>query len=187
LTVPPFARGKSVSPRTSRLPLLRNARTQLLTVSRRTGISVNEDDFYLKIAHALSGCQLVEQELKLYITEALDLAKKCIGERMPFKMSGDDYADYSLEKLIQIFGKLSNNETLLAELAKFKTERNFLSHRGITHCLDYEGELFQSTASEFRNRFDAIQTEARRLMLALHEEANKFRSHSWFDDTTKTR
>ena len=148
---------------------------------------MNEDDFYLKIAHALSGCQLVEQELKLYITEALEFANKCIDERMPFKMSGDDYADSSLERLIQIFGKLSNNEALLAELAKFKTERNFLSHRGITHCLDHEGELFQSTASEFQNRLDAIQSEARRLRLALHEEANKFRSHLWFDDTTRAR
>jgi hypothetical protein len=34
-----------------------------------------KDDFYLKVAYALSGCQLVEQELKLYITQALELAK----------------------------------------------------------------------------------------------------------------
>ena len=47
---------------------------------------MDEDDFYLKVAHALSGCQLVEQQLKLYITEALELAKKCIGKKMPFKI-----------------------------------------------------------------------------------------------------
>jgi len=47
---------------------------------------MDEDDFYLKVAHALSGCQLVEQELKLYITKALDLAKKCIGDKMSFKI-----------------------------------------------------------------------------------------------------
>ena len=74
---------------------------------------MDEDDFYLKIARALSGCQLVEQELKLYITEALELAKKRIGNKMPFKMSGEDYANSSLEGLIKIFKKLSDNETLV--------------------------------------------------------------------------
>lgn len=107
---------------------------------------MDEDDFYLKVAHALSGCQLVEQELKLYITEALDLAKKCIGDKMQFKISGEDYANSSLEGLIKIFKKLSDNETLVTELNQFKDERNFLSHKGITHCLDYEGELSHSTA-----------------------------------------
>ena len=147
---------------------------------------MDEDDFYLKVAYALSGCQLVEQELKLYITEAFELAKKCIGDEMPFRMSGEDYADASLERLIEIFKKLSNNEALMAELRRFKDERNFLSHKGITHCLDYEGELFHSIAFEFQDRLEAIQAEALRLRIALHEEANKFRASLWFDDLTKS-
>jgi hypothetical protein len=72
----------------------------------------NEDDFYLEVAHALSGCQLVEQELKLYITEAFELVRKCVGDKMHFKMSGDDYADSSLERLITTFKKLSDNQRL---------------------------------------------------------------------------
>ena len=146
---------------------------------------MKDDAFYLKVAHALSGCQLVEQELKLYITEALDLAKKYIGEKMPFKMSGEDYANSSLGKLIEVFEKLSGNDILVTELGRFRNERNFLSHKGITHCLDYEGELFESTAAEFEIRLVAIQREALRLRLALHEEANKFRGYLWFDDLTK--
>ncbi|MDP2784854.1 MAG: hypothetical protein Q8O38_09735 [Sulfurimicrobium sp.] len=138
---------------------------------------MDTDDFYLRVAHALSGCQLVEQELKLYITEALDLAKKCIGDRMPFKVSGENYADSSLERLIEAFRKLSDNDALVTELRQFKDERNFLSHKGITHCLDYEGELFHKTAVEFQDRLEAIQSEAQRLRNALHEEANKFRGH----------
>lgn len=143
---------------------------------------MDKDDFYLKVAHALSGCQLVEQQLKLYITEALELAKKCIGKKMPFKIVGEDYADSSLERLIDIFRKLSDNEPLVVSLRKFKDERNFLSHKGITHCLDYEGELFHSTAIEFQNRLAAIEVEAHQLYIAIHEEANKFRGHLWFDD-----
>lgn len=146
---------------------------------------MEEDNFYLQVAHALSGCQLVEQELKLYITEALDLARKCIEEKMPFKICGDDYADSSLERLIETFKKLSDNDVLVSELGQFKKERNFLSHKGIAHCLDYEGELFHSTAIEFQERLEKIQIDARRLRVAIHEEANKFRVHLCFDVLTK--
>lgn len=145
---------------------------------------MDRDDFYLKVAHALSGCQLVEQELKLYITEALELAKKRIGKTMPFKMSGEDYADSPLGRLIETFKKLSSNEELVTQLRQFKDERNFLSHRGITHCLDYEDELFQSAVLEMQGRLEAIQVEAQRLRSAIHEEANKFRGDLWFDDLT---
>lgn len=147
---------------------------------------MKEDDFYLKVAHALSGCQLVEQQLKLYIAQGLELAKKCIGKTMPFRMTGEDYADSSLERLIGIFRKLCDNEALVADLGQFKDERNFLSHKGITHCLDLEGELFHSTAIEFQDRLAAIQTEAQRLYISIDEEANKFRVHLWFDDLTQS-
>jgi hypothetical protein len=143
---------------------------------------MDTDDFYLRVAHALSGCQLVEQELKLYVSEAFDLVQKCVAGKLPFSMSGEDYADASLEKLIEIFRKLSTNTPLVTELRKFKDERNFLSHKGIAHCLDPDGELDYGNASEFQARLSAIQPEAQRLRIAIHDEANKFRGHLWFDD-----
>lgn len=138
--------------------------------------------FYLKVAYALSGCQLIEQELKLYITEALELSRKCIGKRLPFKLSGDDYADSSLERLIEVFRKLTDNHQLVKDLRRLKEERNFLSHKGIAQCLDYEGELQESTALEFQARLEAIQAEAIRLRTELHEEANKFRPELYFGE-----
>lgn len=56
-------------------------------------------DFHLKVAQALTGCQLVEQELKLYISEALELVIKALDGRLPFSMSGRDYENSSLEGL----------------------------------------------------------------------------------------
>ena len=106
---------------------------------------------------------------------------------MSFKMNGEDYANSSLEGLIRIFKKLSDNEPLVAELNQFKDERNFLSHKSITHCLDHEGELSHSTAYELQDRLEVIQGEAQRLRIALHEDANKFRGHLWFDDLTHAR
>ncbi len=141
------------------------------------------ENFYLKVAYALSGCQLVEQELKLYITEALELAKKCIGSKMPFKLKGEDYADSSLEKLITIFKKLSDNDALGIEFGRFKDERNFLAHKAITQCLDYDRELSEITP-EVQDRLENIQKEARRLRDALHLEFNEIRGHLYFDAIT---
>lgn len=143
---------------------------------------MNDDDFYLEIARALTGCQLVEQQLKLYISESLDLAKKCIDGRMPFKFSGSDYQDSALDSLIKTFKKLSDNSALAQSLDSFKNERNFLSHKGITYCLDPDFELSIPEKSKMEERLSAIRVEAGRLYLAIHEEANKFRGHLYFDD-----
>lgn len=139
-------------------------------------------DFYQRVAYALAGCQLVEQELKLYISEALELVQKCVGNRLSFTMSGDDYEDTPLGRLIDVFRKLSSNAGLVNELRKFKTERDFLSHKGIAHCLDRDRELDNMAVLEFEDRLKKIEPEAERLRNAIHDEANKFRGHLWFEE-----
>jgi hypothetical protein len=138
------------------------------------------DDFYQQVAYALTGCQLVEQELKLYISEALEYVRKCVGKRLNFKMSGEDYEDASLERLIDVFRKLTNNETLVAELRKFKSERNFLSHKAIAYCLDPMGELGDMSVAEVTPRLHAVQAEAERLRRAIHDEGGSFKGHLYF-------
>lgn len=137
--------------------------------------------FYLQVAQALSGCQLVEQELKLYIAEALELVQKSVAGKLPFSMSGEDYAGESLGTLVRVFQKLSSNPALVAELHKFTAKRNILSHTGIAHCIDPNGELDYGSASEFQSELSAIQQQAERLLSLIHEEANKFRPHLDFD------
>jgi hypothetical protein len=148
---------------------------------------MNNQEFYLQIAHALTGCQLVEQELKLYIAQAMALAKKCIGTRMPFKFSGDDFEESSLERLINTFGKLSTNVGLVSDLNKFKTERNFLSHQGILYCLDYENDLLATAVDEVQPRLSHIKEESNRLVNAIHQESNKFAGHLYFEKITDIR
>ena len=143
---------------------------------------MNADDFHLRVAKALSGCQLVEQQLKLYISEALELVAKCVNGKLAFGMTGKDYANLSLGQLIKVFEKLSAAPVLVKALNRFKHERNFLSHRGIAHCLDPDGELDDGAVTDFEHRLAAIQPEAERLCSAIHEAANKFRGHLWFDE-----
>lgn len=142
---------------------------------------MDRNEFFLKVAHALTGCQLVEEALKLYIAEAFELAKKCIGSRMAFRFSGENYEDASLERLIDVFKRLSDNSTLVKDLGQFKRERNFLSHRGVTHCLDPAGQFSDPDAIAFQKRLDGIQHEAERLQSTIWEEAQKFRGHLDFE------
>jgi hypothetical protein len=149
-----------------------------------------EDDFPLKVYHALKGCQLLEQELKRYISDAQELANKFGGTKMPGDLINQDYANrltkdpatFPLGELIKVFKGLGGNETLVEELIKFKLKRNDLCHRDIAGCLDPDGELDYGSMSEFQDQLAAIAPEAQRLRLAVHDEANKFRGHLYFDD-----
>lgn len=134
----------------------------------------DDDAFYLKTAYALGACQLLEQELKLYISGALQLVHRCVGGKVPFKFSGDDFLDASLERLIDTFRKLSDNDALVVRLRKFKDTRNFLAHRSISECLDYDGDLFLPDSEETAALLTSIQEEANMLRHAVRYEAQKF-------------
>lgn len=142
---------------------------------------MDDDAFYVQIAAALASCQMVELELKQYITDAFALATKSIQGKMPFKFSGDDYIDSPLERLIEGFKKLSDNDELVTRLNAFKKERNFLTHRGIAHCIDYDGELSVNDAATYQERLKSLQEEASMLRSAIHWHGNAFRAHLYFD------
>jgi hypothetical protein len=148
---------------------------------RRGAYLWTKKTFYLNVAHALSGCQLVEQQLKLYIREALELARKCIGDKMPFNMTGDAFSTAPLERLIHAFENFCDNKALIVELGQFKKQRNLLAHSGIADCLDFDGELSYSTGTEFRVTLRALRATAQRLQTYIYEEANKFRGYLWFE------
>ena len=52
----------------------------------------------------------------------------------------------------------------------------------IAQCLDPDGELDHGAVTDFEPRLAAIRPEAERLCSAIHEAANKFRGHLWFDE-----
>ena len=83
---------------------------------------MNAHDFHLRVAYALTGCQLVEQELKLYTSEALQLVRECVVGKLPFSITGDDFEDAPLGRLIGTFKKLCDNQSLVVDLRKFQAE-----------------------------------------------------------------
>mgnify|MGYP000055991435 FL=1 len=143
---------------------------------------MEQDEFFLKVSRALSGCQMVEMELKLYLAHAVALIKKRLGGRMPFGMSGDDFQNHSLERLITEFKKFSDNQELVKRLNKFKDERNFLSHKAIALCMDEHDGYQEWQAASLDERLLKIEKEAADLFHAIHDESAKFLGYLWFED-----
>ena len=129
------------------------------------------EKFYRRIADALTGCQLIEQKLKLYIAEAYEAISERVGDRVPFKWHGSDVEDSSLEHLINTFKKLSDNDQLIQDLYKFKKQRNFLTHKGIVYCLNPDLEFDDQTRAEVEAQLDNMQPEAERLWQAIDRAA----------------
>lgn len=143
---------------------------------------MEQNEFFLKVSRALSGCQMVEMELKLYLTHAVALIKKRLGGRMTFGMSGDDYQNHSLERLISEFKKFTDNQDLIKRLNKFKDERNFLSHKAIATCVDRHEGYQEWQAASLDERLLKIEKEASDLFHAIHDESAKFLGFLRFED-----
>ncbi|ALQ10370.1 hypothetical protein D172_020090 (plasmid) [Pseudoalteromonas sp. Bsw20308] len=143
---------------------------------------MEQDEFFLKVSTALSGCQMVEFELKLYLTNAVALIKKRLGERIFFGMSGSDFDNSSLEGLIKHFKKFSDNRELISRLNSFKNERNFLSHKAIAICMHQHEGYQQWQAASLDDRLNKINIEALSLFNDIHNESAKFLGYLWFED-----
>jgi hypothetical protein len=127
----------------------------------------------MEVAKALAGCQAVELELKLYIKQAFLVVHDSIGGRLPFKFSGDDYIDASLEKLIDIFKKLCDNDDLIKRLNQFKGKRNNLAHKAIADCLDDLGDFDEWAAAGGYAILSTIQRDADGLLNDIAREHQK--------------
>lgn len=98
-------------------------------------------NFYLKVADALAGCQLVELELKRYIATAHSTIRRNLPAHIAYRISDNDCAGDALGQLIIKFEKLSNDDELIENLKKFNKKRNKLAHRAIASCINPDGDL----------------------------------------------
>lgn len=98
-------------------------------------------NFYLKVADALAGCQLVELELKRYIATAHSAIRRNLPAHIAYRISDNDCARDALGQLIIKFEKLSNDDELIENLKKFNKKRNKLAHRAIASCINPDGDL----------------------------------------------
>ncbi len=141
----------------------------------------SQKSFLLKVARALGACQLVEFELKFYITQAFELCQKRVAGFPPFAMTGAEYENAPLERLITIFQKLSDCTPLVKRLNTFKAERNFLAHKAIAACINPEGDFELSTSKPILVRLEKVEQEALALIDLIRDESGKWLGHLYFD------
>lgn len=139
-------------------------------------------EFYLKVGRSMGGCQLVEQELKLYLAEAFQLVRKQTGNVIPFKFDSKDYEDSPLGTLVKAFSRLNDHDDLIKSLKAFVKERNFLSHRAVVSCYYPDGSVSTQDMSELEPRLKDIEAKAEELTEAVHLETNEIMLHLYFED-----
>ncbi|HEX4892267.1 MAG TPA: hypothetical protein VFV47_03195 [Hyphomicrobiaceae bacterium] len=143
---------------------------------------MKRSEFLLNVGHSLAACQLLEFELKLYIERAFEVARKKTSGVVHFGFSGSDYEDSSLEKLISVFRKLTNNRELCRKLDEFRKDRNFVAHKAIAACVDPEGGLDESKVAEVQVLLSRVSQEARSLSDQILEESKCFFGHHYIDE-----
>ncbi len=141
----------------------------------------SQKSFLLKTAHALGACQLVEFELKIYITQAFELCRKRVGGTLPFTMTGNDYENTPLGPLVAQFRKLSDCPRLVKRLESFSKERNFLAHKAISDCMDPDGGFQPGKAKAMTLRLEKIKQEAFALVDEINNESRKWLPRLYFD------
>jgi len=143
---------------------------------------VNRSKYLSDVAHSLGACQLLELEIKLYIERAFEVVRKRTEGVVPFRFAGEDYEDSSLERLISVFRKLSNNAELIGRLDRFRKDRNFVAHRAVTDCLDRDGDFDESKVEEVQRMLARTYDEAHELSKLVLDESQQFLGHYYFDE-----
>lgn len=129
--------------------------------------------FASKVGDALSACQIVEEGLKLYLDSVFLRIRKELRGKLPFNFEGEHYRNASIEKLIQVFRRLTDNSGLVRRLESFKTERNHLAHRAVADYYERHEEQpkkhvammkrLQKLEDDGHALWDEISSELRRI------------------------
>ena len=89
----------------------------------------SKEHFEKGVTLALSGYQLIEAAIKLYLRNYFKIAKYLISEQVYFGFDGSDYDNAPLGKLINIFSKTFSDKELVSDLKSEISHRNNIAHQ----------------------------------------------------------
>ncbi|KAB7703183.1 hypothetical protein GBN26_02100 [Plesiomonas shigelloides] len=122
----------------------------------------------------LSGYQLIEASLKLYIVNYFRIAKYYISDRIHFGFDGSDYHDAPLGQLVKVFSKTCADKELVADLKSEISHRNHVAHKAT--LVLYKKDTV--TSEEFDNLIKDIQMHGEKItnllsrLKKVHSELN---------------
>lgn len=121
-------------------------------------------EFHKLAGGALSGCQAVEDALKIYLGIAFEVVKKRVAGELNGDFGADLYETEPLHRLIGIFKSISGDKVLTESLQGFKKRRNRFVHHAIVASLDYDGELDEKVSRKNAAEFRCLNRDAEKLV-----------------------
>lgn len=95
---------------------------------------MNEKERYKEAAaHTLAGFQLVEERLKQYIGYYYDAVRSLLRGQLSFQYTREEINEAALERLTQIFAKITTNEDLVKRIRILIKHRNEVAHRALVY------------------------------------------------------
>jgi hypothetical protein len=94
------------------------------------------DHYREAVISALSGFQLIESTLKLYISMHYDTTRLLLKDRVHFDFQGDDLKDAALGRLVTVFSKLNRNTRLVARIRELIKHRDEIAHQALVQLFD---------------------------------------------------
>lgn len=136
-------------------------------------------DLYMNAAQsAMFQYQLIEEGLKSYISMAHDVIRAKLPSELHFDYRDSEYESMPLERLLNVFGKLSRNKVLIKQLNALREPRNYVAHKAfalaffssVSDKVDFEVEY---------KRVKAAQELSIRGFMALKEELDAMSALKW--------
>jgi hypothetical protein len=132
-----------------------------------------EENYKSVVCNVLSSFQTLEFSLKIYISTAYKLIAIKINGDIPFKYDYKDIENHPLEKLLNIFQKLNDNDILIKQLNKLRNGRNRVAHRGLLHSHEVIRDIFSENLYDNYNKTKLLADELDSCLPLFVAEMNK--------------
>lgn len=116
-------------------------------------------DHEAQVLRLLSMFQTLELSLKFYIAAAYKQIKDALDGSLPFKYGFKDVENYPLERLLSIFSKLNDDQTLQARLNKLVAKRNLVAHRALAYRHEVIAELLDINTAALLKDLAVVEIE----------------------------
>jgi hypothetical protein len=137
-------------------------------------IEREEIDRYMNAAQsAMFQYQLIEEGLKTCISMTHQVIKTAIPSDVSFDYQDSEFDSMPLERLLNVFGRLTKNKALVKQLNGLRESRNYVAHKAfalaffssVSEKVDFQKELKKVRAAQEASvkAFMALKDELDRL------------------------
>ena len=127
-------------------------------------------DYRSLAIEALVTCQTIEFSLKVYIGQHYKITQILLrAYSLPHRFDARDVESSSLERLVNVFCKVNNNDAFQSSLRRFVASRNHIAHQALLHDSPASGML-QTDMEIEKDKVSGILHEGTQVAIGLAAE-----------------